>query len=348
MGSKYVLGINFKSKKRVSMAYSFTLIICTYMRPQALHTLLKSVNSQTLYPNAILIIDGSTNNETEELLKVTPFKNLKYFKVSEADRGLTKQRNYGISRVAKSSEVVCFLDDDTVLASDYFEALLSVYQSHPEALAVGGYITNAIDWEREALPKKRSHFYYDGWQRTEPSRFKVRRSFGLLPDASPGFMPSFSHGRSLSFLPPSGNIYPVEQLMGGVASYKKEVFKTLSFSSYFEGYGLYEDADFSLRIAKMGKLFVNTKARLEHHHNAAGRPNQYAYGKMVVRNGWYVWRVKYTAPSVQVIVKWHATALLLTGIRFLNVFTTAQRKEAFTESCGRVVGWLSLFVNSPK
>ncbi|TYC17001.1 glycosyltransferase family 2 protein [Bizionia gelidisalsuginis] len=330
------------------MTLPFTLIICTYMRPEALHTLLKSVSAQSLYPDEILIIDGSTNSETEDVLKITPFNNLKYFKVPESDRGLTKQRNYGISRVAKSSEVVCFLDDDTVLESDYFEALLSVYRSHPEALAVGGYITNEINWEREALPKTRSHFYYDGWQRTEPSRFKIRRAFGLLPDTPPGFMPSFSHGRSIGFLPPSGNIYPVEQLMGGVSSYKKEIFKTLSFSTYFEGYGLYEDADFSLRIAKMGKLFVTTKARLEHHHNAAGRPNQYAYGKMVVRNGWYVWRVKYTAPSVQAIVQWHATALLLTAIRFLNVFTTSQRKEALTESCGRVVGWLSLFTNSPK
>lgn len=326
----------------------FTLIICTYMRPQALHTLLKSVSNQSLYPDEILIIDGSTNNETEELLKITTFKHLKYLKVFEANRGLTKQRNYGISRVAASTEVVCFLDDDTVLASDYFEALLRVYQSHPDALAVGGYITNEINWERETFPKTRSYFYYDGWQRTEPSRFKIRRAFGLLPDVPPGFMPSFSHGRSIGFLPPSGNIYLVEQLMGGVASYKKEVFKTLSFSSYFEGYGLYEDADFSLRIAKMGKLFVTTKARLEHHHNAAGRPNQYAYGKMVVRNGWYVWRVKYARPSFKARYKWHATALLLTGIRFLNVFTTSQRKEAFTESCGRVVGWLSLFVNSPK
>jgi hypothetical protein len=37
---------------------------------------------------------------------------------------------------------------------------------------------------------------------------------------------------------------------------------------------------------------LNTAAQLHHYHDVQGRPNQYQYGKMVVRNGWYVWRVK--------------------------------------------------------
>ena len=136
--------------------------------------------------------------------------------------------------------------------------------------------------------------------------------------------------------------------MGGVSSYKKAIFDTLSFSANFEGYGLYEDADFSLRIAKLGKLYVNTNARLSHHHDASGRPNKFKYGKMVVRNGWYVWRVKYSNPSFKSRIKWNLTVLLLTTIRFLNVLTTNHRKEAFTEALGRIVGWLSLLFNKPK
>ncbi|GAL82677.1 glycosyl transferase 2 [Algibacter lectus] len=40
-----------------------------------------------------------------------------------------------------------FLDDDVVLKSDYFEQLLSTYKTYPEALAVGGYITNEVQWQ---------------------------------------------------------------------------------------------------------------------------------------------------------------------------------------------------------
>ncbi len=170
----------------------------------------------------------------------------------------------------------------------------------------------------------------------------------MQPDTSPGFLPTFAHGRSIGFLPPSGKIYRVEQIMGGVSSYKKEIFDRLSFSTYFEGYGLYEDADFSLRIAKLGKLYVNTGARLSHHHDASGRPNKFKYGKMVVRNGWYVWRVKYSKPSFKSRIKWNLTVLLLTAIRFLNVFTINHKKEALTETLGRKMGWLSLLFNTPK
>ena len=92
---------------------NFTLIVCTYMRSQSLLKLLKSIAKQTLYPNEILIIDGSTTHETEMILKEHIFENLSYFKVEETDRGLTKQRNYGIKKVSQASDIVCFLDDDT-------------------------------------------------------------------------------------------------------------------------------------------------------------------------------------------------------------------------------------------
>ena len=326
----------------------YTLIICTYMRDVPLLNLLNSVKNQTVYPNEILIIDGSTNDETRNALEKIQFENLKYFKVTPEDRGLTKQRNFGVNLVSKDYEMICFLDDDVILFPDYFEHVIQTYKTHPDALAVGGYITNEVQWTKASVAQSSDKFYFDGWQRNEPSRFKLRRKFGLQPDTPSGFLPTFAHGRSIGFLPPSGKIYPVEQIMGGVSSYKKEVFDSLSFSSYFEGYGLYEDADFSIRISKLGKLYVNTNAQLSHHHDASGRPNKFEYGKMVVRNGWYVWRVKYPKPSLKARIKWNATVLLLMTIRFLNVFTTAKKKEAFTEAFGRKIGWLSLLFNKPK
>lgn len=327
---------------------TFSLIVCTYMRPNPLLKLLQSVEIQTLYPKEILIIDGSTNDDTKAILNDNPFENLKYYKVDDQERGLTKQRNFGLNLVSKASDIVCFLDDDIVLDTYYFENLMKTYSEHSDALAVGGYITNEVVWELSDNKNNPSKFYYDGWMRDEPSRFKIRRFFGLLPDFEPGFMPTYSHGRSISFLPPSGKTYQVEQLMGGVSSYKRSIFDTMKFSTYFAGYGLYEDADFSLRLAKMGKLYINTKAQLAHYHEESGRPNNFLYGKMVVRNGWYVWRVKYPNPSFKARFKWHATAILLTKIRLLNIMTTTEGTDALTEGLGRLVGWFSIIFNAPK
>ena len=328
----------------------FSLIICTYMRPEPLLTLLQSVQKQTLYPHEILIVDGSTNNETEAILSSNQFESLKYFLVDNQNRGLTKQRNFGIQNVSDYIEIVCFLDDDTVLEPDYFENLLKTYEIFPEALGVGGYICNEIKWEKtsENYIPKINEFYFDGWKRKDGSRFILRKKLNLDSDCMPGFSPLFSHGRSLGFLPPSNKIYEVEQLMGGVSSFKKTVFEKLSFSTYFEGYGLYEDADFTLRVAKIGKLYLNTKAKLDHHHDSSGRPNQYQYGKMVVRNGWYVWHVKNAKPDFKARLKWNAITILLTVIRFTNVITDKNKMPAFTEAFGRTVGWWSLFLNKPK
>ena len=328
----------------------FSLIICTYMRPVPLLQLLQSVQGQTLYPDEILIIDGSTDAATDAILKENLFPHLHYFAVPPEHRGLTKQRNYGIERVGDAMEVVCFLDDDTVLEKDYFEQLLKPYEAYPEALGVGGYILNESQCEfvGEPYQPKIEDYFFDGWKRKDSSRFILRKKLGLDSDCPPGYSSLYSHGRSVGFLPPSGKTYEVEMLMGGVSSFRKTIFRRLQFSTYFEGYGLYEDADFTLRVAKIGKLYVNTAAQLHHFHADSGRPNQYQYGKMVVRNGWYVWRIKNPKPALQDKLKWHSITILLTFIRFSNTFTTSNRKQAFTEAIGRAIGWWSLLVNKPK
>jgi glycosyltransferase involved in cell wall biosynthesis len=320
------------------------------MRAQPLLNLLNSVRIQSVYPDEIIIVDGSTNDATQEVLENNQFRFLNYYKVDAFNRGLTKQRNFGIEKVNSEMNIVCFLDDDIVLESDYFENLIATYELFPDALGVGGTIINESTWEfiDENYIPKITEFYYDCWKKKDGIRFVIRKIFGLDSDKLPGFMPDFSHGRSLGFIPPTDKIYKVEQLMGGVSSFKKSVFSTFKFSTYFEGYGLYEDADFTLRVSKTGALYLNTKAKLNHYHDSSGRPNQYQYGKMVVRNGWYVWRVKYPKPTLKARLKWNLTSFLLTLVRFSNTFTTANKKEAFTESVGRTIGWFSLLFNKPK
>jgi GT2 family glycosyltransferase len=332
------------------MTSNTSLIICTYLRPKPLVTLLDSVFKGAVIPSEILIIDGSLDNATAAILNEKKYSNLQYFKVSEADRGLTKQRNFGINSVGAAMDIVFFLDDDTIVSRDYFKELIATYDQYPDALGVGGYITNEVTWRKLAVGEKinANQFAYDGWVRSDGARFVLRKKLGLDSNKPPAHMPEFSHGRSVSFLPPTDKTYPAEQFMGGVASYRKGTLETHKFSEYFEGYGLYEDADFTLRLSNAGTLYVNTGAQLEHHHDAAGRPNKYVYGKMVVRNGWYVWRVKHPKPSLKARLKWNAITILLLKIRWINVITTSKRKEAFTEALGRTVAWWQLLFNKPK
>lgn len=343
MGIKYSLCKNDDGMK-------FSLIICTYMRPQPIQDLLASVTQQELYPDEILIVDGSTDNETKQKLEKHGYKNLRYYKVDDANRGLTRQRNYGILKVSDDIDVVCFLDDDIILEKDYFSNLIGTYHKEKDAAGVGGYIINEVDWKKQTSQQqeKQNSFVYDGYVRALGSRHVLRKKLGLSPSAEPCIMPEFSNGYSVSFLPPTNKTYKVEYFMGGVSSFKKSVVDEIKFSTYFEGYGLYEDLDYCLRVSKKYKLFVCTAARLSHYHDEEGRPDKYKYGKMVLRNGWYVWRVGFSKPSFKAKMKWNLIMLLQIGILFSNVILKANRRASFTEAMGRSIGWLGLIFNKPK
>jgi GT2 family glycosyltransferase len=320
------------------------------MRPKPLLQLLQSVREQSLYPDEILVVDGSTNDETQLALKDHQFQNLNSFLVSSEDRGLTKQRNFGITRVGNDMEVVCFLDDDTILEKNYFEQLINTFKQDRTVSGVGGVAINENTWQIIDANKKYNKYKYikfEGFVYKEGLRNVVRNYLGLQSNLAPGKMPNYSHGRTCGF-PLNEKMFEVDLLIGMSMAYKKSVVDNIQFSSYFEGYGLYEDADFSIRALQFGKNIINTKVQLSHYHNPSGRPNQYQYGKMVVRNGWYVWQVKNPSPNATDFLKWHAITLLLTLIRYTNVITTNKKKEALTEALGRTVGWWSLIFSKPK
>lgn len=319
------------------------------MRPDSLIKLLNSVKQQTLYPNEIIIIDGSITNETEEIIAQNSFDNLSYFLVSKENRGLTKQRNYGLSKLSTYSEVVCFLDDDTVLESNYFEEIIKTYKSDDSIIGVGGIAINENKWIKKVPGVKYGKFKFyelDDFIHPEGIRNIVRNRLGLQSDLPPGKMPQFSNSRTCGF-PLNGKVYEVDLLIGMSFSFRKIVYDSIQFSNYFEGYGLYEDADYSIRALQFGKNVITTNARLYHFHDQLGRPNKYQYGKMILRNGWYVWRLKYSKPSFTSRLKWNAIAWLLIIIRFSNIFTSNKRREAFTETVGRMMGWFSLCFSKP-
>ncbi|CAA9202825.1 glycosyltransferase family 2 protein [Flavobacterium collinsii] len=334
----------------MNLQVHFSLVVCTYMRPKQLLNLLQSVQKQKLYPNEILVIDGSTNKETEKIINENSFQGLQYILVSQENRGLTKQRNIGISKINKDSEIVCFLDDDTVLEPDYFSEIIKTFQNHLDVTGVGGVAVNDYKWRpqiKDSFYNRKKYFLFENYFYKEGTRNVVRNYLGLGAGLGSGKMPNFSHGRTSGF-PLTGKIYEVDLLIGMSMAFRRTVVENIKFSKFFEGYGLYEDADFSIRALSFGKNTINTKAQLSHFHAPSGRPNQYQYGKMVVRNGWYVWRVKNANPSLKDRFKWNAITVLLTLIRFTNILTAENKKMPFTEAIGRSIGWCTLVYNKPK
>ncbi len=105
----------------------FALIVCTYNRSKSITRLLVSVENQDLLPDEILVVDAS--HEKNETLADNNFKlPLTYYHVSASERGLTKQRNFGLSKVSPEMDVICFLDDDVILKPDYFQQIINTFE----------------------------------------------------------------------------------------------------------------------------------------------------------------------------------------------------------------------------
>lgn len=320
-------------------AERLTLIVCTYRRAASIDRLLASLEHQTRPPDEILVIDASADDETAAVVAGHVDRgaaHLRHVAVPDEERGLTRQRNHGVA--AATGDLVAFLDDDTIPAAGYFAELERCFERHPDAAGVGGAIDGPA-W-RHAVPGEvtsRGWYRFDGWERRDDVRWRIRRTVGLAPSLAPGHLPASGHGRPVSFLPPSGKDYPVEFVMGGASAWRRDVFTSHSFSPHFEGYGLYEDLDFCIDVARERPLFLCTAATLRHDHDPTARPPGYRYGRMVVENGWYVWRRRWPSPVAADRIRWWLTTMLLIAARMGGVAGRGW-SEAAQESAGRLVG----------
>lgn len=326
----------------------YSIIICTYKRPVAICNLLESLRIQSKPANEVLIIDGSPDDATEKA--IVPYlltMPVQYTRVLPLQRGLTRQRNVGVSMANPLNDVLVFLDDDVIPEPDFLEKLMKTFIDH-SVIGADGIITNECRWKHLPIPAKTPAMVIDGFFLPLSARDRIRNWLGLFPiQLQPGKIPPYGHGKSS--LPPSGKLYEVEHIMGGITAYRKSVFEYIQFSTYFEGYGLYEDYDFSIRAGRYGKLLTNTAARIAHYHEASGRPDNYKYGKMVVTNGWYVWRLKHPQPGFINVFKWHCITLLLAFFRLANTMTSNSEtsRQSFGDFAGRMVAWVKLLFVKP-
>lgn len=320
-------------------AEMLSLVVCTYRRPAAIGRLLAALARQERPPDEVLIVDASSDTSTANVVAEHVERgaaHVRHILVDEDERGLTRQRNRGIAEA--DGDIVAFLDDDTIPAADYFAEIERCFARHPDAAGVGGAIDGA-SWRRAApeTPPGRRWFRFDGWERPDDLRWRLRRAFHLAPDTAPGHLPASGHGRPVSFLPPSGKDYPVEFVMGGASAWRRPVFDRHAFSPFFEGYGLYEDLDFCIDVAREDPLYLCTAATLRHDHDPDARPASYRYGRMVVENGWYVWRRRWPEPGRLDRSRWWLTTALLLVTRSGGIASRRWR-EAGGEAAGRLVG----------
>jgi len=253
--------------------FKSSIIIPTYNRPFELRNCIKSLLDQTIKPFEIIIVDDGSLSEFPFEKECTD-AGIQYRYLKKHKPGLTASRNEGIKLA--TGDIIFFLDDDVVLFPDYIEEILKIYRSDKEGLigGVGGFIANR-------RPVKFSHC--------------LRRIFDIFFLVS-GFnegevLPSgFTTNFGIKIIP-SKKIREVDFLHGCAMSFRKEIFVDFSFDTdRYQNYGLGEDQDFSYRVSRKYKLFINPKATLLHLESPQMRPDKKNMGRMFVLNRYLFFR----------------------------------------------------------
>jgi glycosyltransferase involved in cell wall biosynthesis len=118
----------------ISTDMKFSVVIPTYNRTDDLKNCLNSILTQSVLPTEVIIIDDAELSESlmTEWQKIFADKqiNFQYYRKdhSRERRGLSESKNVGLNKA--SEEIVFFLDDDVVLASDFFQNIMKVWETN--------------------------------------------------------------------------------------------------------------------------------------------------------------------------------------------------------------------------
>jgi GT2 family glycosyltransferase len=197
----------------------------------------------------------------ESLRQLSP--RIVYFRVIEPHRGLTRQRNFALRWV--SVDIVAFFDDDVVLAPNCLgEMERTMRSSAGEIVGVGACMVNEL---------RRPHL-----------RWRIRRLLRMVPHIQPGSYCRCGFAVPWAFLPASEEVVEGSYLLGCAMMWRTELARATGFYDGFSGYSSGEDLEFSLRMARHGKLVMAGSAHLEHLHAPEGRPDSYRLGYMSTAN----------------------------------------------------------------
>jgi len=266
--------ISVAENSRQPFQSRIAFVVPTMNRPAELRRLLASVECQSVLPDEIIIVDGSTE-PMECLSRDFPHLSLKYVRIFPP--GLTKQRNAGMAMLSPHITLAACLDDDLVLEPGSIEAMLRFWDGAPKH--IGGASFNIVNVRSPRALLVKSVFRMDSFRRGA-----VLRS-----------------GYEATIAPVRDDTY-VEWLCGGATVWRRPVVEEFQYDEWFKGYAYFEDVDYSYRVGRKYRLIILANAQVKHFSPPVKESRNYKLGKCQVINrryfmhkhadmsvGWFYW-----------------------------------------------------------
>lgn len=243
---------------------NISVIICTKDRPFDLDRLLRSLVNQNYKLKELIIVDGSDHSVKNVADCYADKLPIQYFYLRPP--GLTRQRNFGISKLSENSEWVGFLDDDLELDENCLSNLERYISSTQSVKGVGLRINDQRDLGRSRL-----------------------REFMLL-DSYPGGV--VTKAGAAAPIRPYKTTIKTKWLYGGATFWHRNVLNEFKFDEWFSGVGYCEDLDYSYRVSHKYELAICADAKCFHHHKQPALEKMPSMGEWLVVAWWYFARIK--------------------------------------------------------
>ena len=248
---------------------SFSVVIPTVGRSEALRDTIASVLACDPPPREILVVDGSEHRSAEEI--VSGFADAPIPVTHQpSPRGLTIQRNRGLA--ASSGEVTVFLDDDVDLEADIFTHLDRAYQD-PNVLGATGRVIEPDAGRVVGKESPSKRFLFGGGVEGGFTRFGYPRRI-IDP----------THEQDVEFM------------QGCFMTVRTETGSEVGFDDTMTGYALAEDEDFSYRLSRRGRIRFMPNAIVRHKNLGFGTRDGRIFGRQVVVNRTYLFRKNFPRP----------------------------------------------------
>ena len=274
------------------------IIIASLGRSETLTQLMKTLGAQTRAADRIVICVTTPADGPDPDAAAAVGAD-----VIVADRrGSCAQRNVAVDRVGADADILLFMDDDFVPATDYIEETAALFAARPDLAGVTGRVLA------------------DG--ATGPG-LDVKAALEILARAE----------NSRETLAETSTETPVGSLYGCNMAVRREAVAGAAFDERLPLYGWLEDVDYSAYAAKSGPLLRSERLRGVHLGVKRGRTSGVRFGYSQVVNPLYLL-------GKQTISRKQAYANLFRTV--IANHTRAAIPESYVDRRGRVWGnWLA-------
>lgn len=266
---------------------TFTTVIVTRNRPDALALSLPLHLAQARRPERILVIDSSDDPSANQALvgrlaATAPMP----VEHQTAPAGMTIQRNIGLAQV--ETDVVFFPDDDSLVHPGATEAIMRVYdrdaagrlggvagletRRRPDMAEPPAYAMRRSDRLKAVIKPLRTQA--EDRLFPDPMKVAARRRMDRLPPPEP-------------WLAEEGAV-PVEWMTGFRMSFRTDLLRAVRFNEKLGRYALFEDVDAGLGVLRSHLLVTTSKALIYHHKAPENRTGGRQMGAIQVLNRAYV------------------------------------------------------------